>query len=399
MRKSNLFTNCLLAGVVVVASAIAAQAQNGAQSAASATVASPANASAAASGDPKAPAGPQLSPMPKASVDQFQAAEKAAATSVMSGAAGVSDKTAAPSTDAPMAYGTSTAPYTTKRVAVGKAGNSAGVIKIPVTSYPYRATGKLYFQIGTSTYVCTASLVKPGVLITAAHCVTAFGGAWYSNWTWCPSNTDSSGGVYGCYSGVSARTASSYKGGTDTCTQSGVVCNNDIATILLAPKNGVLAGNTVGWYNYGWNGYSYATASMLGGVRVVQITQLGYPVAFDSGYQMQRTDAVGWYYTSGNLKNTQIGTAQTGGSSGGPWLANFGTNPVINTSAASGGTQQVQSVIGVTSYGSTTVGYNRQGASYFGQNTEFPSADYGGYGAGNIGKLMQDTCTASPTYC
>lgn len=301
-----------------------------------------------------------------------------------------------------MAYGTSTAPYTTKRVAVTTLGTSTTAANTPVTSYPYRATGKLYFKIGSSTYVCTASLVKKGVLVTAAHCVFNYGqgaSGWYSNWTWCPANTTSAGGVYGCYSGVQPRILTPYFNGTDVCTQSGVVCNNDVATIVLAPKGTVHAGTTVGFYNYGWNGYSYVTTAILGGARAVQITQLGYPVAFDSGYQMERTDAVGWYYTSGNLKNTQIGTAQTGGSSGGPWLVNFGTTPVINTSSASAGAQPIQSVIGVTSYGSTTVGYNRQGASYFGQNTAYPSASYGGYGAGNIGKLMQDTCTANPTAC
>ena len=113
---------------------------------------------------------------------------------------------------------------------------------------------------------------------------------------------------------------------------------------------------------------------------------------------MIRTDAVGWYYKSGDLKNTQIGSAQTGGSSGGPWLVNLGTKPNVS-SAASLGSHTVQAVVGVTSYGSTQKGYNRQGASYFGQNKEFPNGNYGGYGAGNIGKLIQDTCTAQPAYC
>jgi hypothetical protein len=33
-------------------------------------------------------------------------------------------------------------------------------------------------------------------------------------------------------------------------------------------------------------------------------------------------------------------------------------------------------------------------SSQFGQNREFPAADYGGYGAGNIGALLQTLCTA-----
>ena len=122
------------------------------------------------------------------------------------------------------------------------------------------------------------------------------------------------------------------------------------------------------------------------------------PVAFDSGYQMQRTEAVGWYVASGNLRNTQMGSAQTGGSSGGPWLANFGTVPIVSA-GASLGSATVQAVVGVTSYGSTTVGFNRQGASFFGQNVQFPLGAYGVYGAGNIGRLVQATCTSFAAYC
>ncbi len=357
--------------------------------------------------NPVPPQGPNLSPMPLATQDQFTKAEHAAAKSVLAGAPGISSaKGTAPATAPvqPFAFGTSTAPYTTARVAVTVLGNSSTAANTPVTSYPYRPTGKLTFKKpnDTRTWNCTASLIRKGVLITAAHCVFNFGqknNGWYSSFVWCPANTSSSGGVYGCYNAGPQRILSPYFDGTDVCTQSGVVCNDDVATLLVVPKGGVYAGNVVGWYAYGWNGWSYKPSSFLGNVTTVQITQLGYPLAFDSGYQEQRTDAVGWYYTSGNLKNTQIGTAQTGGSSGGPWLANFGTVPSVDTTQASLGSQTVQAIVGVTSYGSLTVGFNRQGASFFGQNSQYPNADYSGYGAGNIGLLVRDTCTANPAYC
>lgn len=67
-------------------------------------------------------------------------------------------------------------------------------------------------------------------------------------------------------------------------------------------------------------------------------------------------------------------------------------------SGASLGSDTVQAIVGVTSYGSTTVGYNRQGASFFGQNSQY-AGTYGVYGAGNIALLVQDTCTANPAYC
>ncbi|MBY6244036.1 serine protease [Methylosinus sp. Sm6] len=366
------------------------------------TVESPKSSAPAARGNPTPPTGPYRSVLPLADPKVFEDAEKAAPHSVPTGEpGGVKAESLQPQTDAaPSAYGTSTAPYTTARVAVQVQGSSMTVANTPVTSYPFRATGKLYFKVGAATHVCTASLLKPGVLITAAHCVVNYGkgsSGWYSGWVWCPANVSAAGGVYGCYNAGSARTFTTYVNGTDVCAQAGVVCNDDIATLIVAPRNGVLAGRVVGWYGYGWNGPSYRQSPLLGNVTAVQITQLGYPVALDSGYQMERTDAAGWYYASGNLKNTQIGSAQTGGSSGGPWLINFGTPPSFGA-GSSPGYFATQWVVGVTSYGSASVGFNRQGASYFGQNSQF-GGNYGAYGAGNIGLLMRDTCTANPTYC
>lgn len=355
-------------------------------------------------------AGPLVPPanvsaqLPGATMEQFTNAEKLAGVSSLTASklapAGVSSAVKQP--DGPQAYGTSTAPYSTTRVALWTAGPAAGV-NTSVNSYPFRPTGKLYFSFGGQNFICSASLIKRGVLVTAAHCVFKYGRTttgWHSNFTFCPANVNGAGGAYGCWSASNPYISVSYYNGTDTCTQAGVVCNNDVATLQLLPKNGVYLGNTVGWYNYGWNGYSYRASTFLGNVTTVQIAQLGYPRALDGGLQMERTDAVGWYFTSGNLKNTQIGSAQTGGSSGGPWLVNLGTPPTVSEPAnANLGTATTQAVVGVTSYGSTTVGFNRQGSSFFGQNIQFPNADYGGRGAGNIGALVNAICTAFPAHC
>jgi hypothetical protein len=167
------------------------------------------------------------------------------------------------------------------------------------------------------------------------------------------------------------------------------------------------AGTTLGWYNYGWNGYSYIRSASFANLWVALITQLGYPAAIDGGDQMIRTDSQGRYIietattTGDDLENTQIGSAQTGGSSGGPWFVNFGTRPKItDPSEVSLGIKSASNtIVGVTSWGYTTVGTNVQGASFFGRNAEFPAADYDGYGAGNIGKLVRDTCVTHAQYC
>ncbi|MCC2097262.1 MAG: trypsin-like serine protease [Hyphomicrobiales bacterium] len=302
-------------------------------------------------------------------------------------------------------------PYSTARVAVtGNAFPDIWPAQVPVASRPYRLTGKLWARWGSSWYVCTASLIKKGVLVTAAHCVHDFGegvAGFADEVLWFPANWYSGGGPFGSYAGTNWLVPTPYVNGTDTCDPNGpgVVCNNDIATVILEEKSGYPAGNNLGgWYGYGWNGYSYVDSPALGASRVASITQLGYPVAFDSGYQMQRNHSIGRFLqtvVNGHfLKNTEMGSAMTGGSSGGPWLVNFGTVPNVNTNNASlGVAADPNIVVGVTSWGYITVGVNVQGASWFGQNFEFPNANYGGYGAGNIGALVQATCLATPAAC
>ncbi|MEJ8572157.1 hypothetical protein [Microbaculum marinum] len=344
------------------------------------------------------------SPMPLVDPSVFEGTAAKAPGLPMDGAAGASN---APDASSPEAYGGSSAVYTTARVAVTSLGNSKNVKMTPVTSAPYRATGKIYARWGNDWYVCTASLVGKSVLITAAHCVFFYGegaNGWADEVQWIPANysANRNKGPYGLYKAKDLIVPTPYVEGTDTCHPSapGVVCNNDIAAIVLNKRKKKFAGNIVGWYGYGWNGYSYNNSEFLNNMNVVQVTQLGYPLAFDGGYQMQRTDSVGWFIKDGQLKGTQIGSAQTGGSSGGPWMANFGTVPDVNPNGASLGNQAApNTVIGVTSYGSTQVGYNYQGASYFGTNKEYPKNNYGGYGAGNIGAVMEFTCKKYKKYC
>lgn len=310
--------------------------------------------------------------------------------------------------------GKSKAPYTTSRVAVSRLGKARKAAAIPVTSAPYRATGKLLAKFGGKTVACTASLIRRGVLLTAAHCVARFdeGDAGFAESAmWYPAQwgKKKKQKPWGGFKARNVFVPIVYLEGEDTCTMPGVVCNNNVATVVVGKKkvtnkNGKkvrkFAGQILGTYSYGFNAYGFRKSAALGGGKVAQVTQLGYPVGFDKGVQMQRTDAVSWYFQDGDLKNFQMGSPQRAGSDGSPWIVNFGTKPKVNKKKAFLGAKSKQNVIvAVTGYAAKNKKTNLIGASYLGRNKEFPKKNYGDFGPGNIGALLEATCRNYGKFC
>lgn len=269
----------------------------------------------------------------------------------------------------PQEFGTSSQPFTTNRV--DALGDNTQFY------YAFRPTGKLFFNIGTATYVCSASLIKPGVVVTAAHCVANFGRQqFYSNWRFVPAYSNGSA-PYGVWTAASAVVLTAYYNGTDSCAVSGVVCQDDVAVLILSPQSGVYAGNRAGWYGYGWNGYGFNGSSQ------ALIDQLGYPVALDSGALMERNDSQG-YRSSSFSNNTIIGSLMTGGSSGGPWHVNLGVAPNLSGTGF-GSAAARNTVVGVTSWGYTDTTVKQQGASPF--------------TSGNIVPIVNAACSSRPGAC
>ena len=266
-------------------------------------------------------------------------------------------------------YGTSNHVFTTSRANLQ--GNQSSKF------YPYRAAGKLFFNIGSSTYVCSASLVKRGVVVTAAHCLANFGARqFYTNWRFVPAYNNGAA-PFGTWTAANAYVLTSYFAGTDSCAVSGVVCQNDVGVIVLAPQGGRYAGASTGYLGYGWNGFGFNPSNL------ALITQLGYPVALDAGKLMERTDSQG-FVSAGNSNNTIIGSLQTGGSSGGPWAVNLGLAPTLNgTSFGSESTHNI--VVGVTSWGYVSTAIKQQGASPFTSS--------------NIVPLVNTACSFAPAAC
>ena len=187
------------------------------------------------------------------------------------------------------AFGTFGIPYTTARVGLGSSNQNSGVgASFLSSTFPYRAIGKLVFTIGGSKAWCSASLIRLSVIVTAAHCIQNFGGGAtiFADWKFKPGHWGASGAgdaqtkPYGAFNWAFLIRASSWANGTDT--GSGAARNNDLALIILAPKNGQFVGEQTGYLGYGWNNYSFVSSTRTGDLAVAATSTLGYPALMDS---------------------------------------------------------------------------------------------------------------------
>ncbi len=302
----------------------------------------------------------------------------------------------------PRAFGSFGIPYTSTRVQAGASTyqSTLGLSYLSTTA-PYNRVGKLFFMNSNGMSYCTASLIRKSVIVTAAHCVQSFGSgnSTYSGWMFVPGVFGGAvGGApqfepYGRFSWRAISRAASWADGTDT--GSGSARNNDLAVIVLGKNDkGQFIGDVLGgWLPYAWNNYSFISSPKTGNVAVAATTTLGYPYILDDGAIMQRTDGPSFLTTIGGALQMWQGSNFTDGSSGGPWIVNFTSRKPKLSGGAVPGTAHIIAVIGVTSWGSADPNDIKDNyASRFGQNTEFPNPDYGGYGAGNIGALLLNAC-------
>jgi len=269
----------------------------------------------------------------------------------------------------PEDFGTNNHPFTTARADLFTQNTN--------TTYPYRAAGKLFFNEPAGSFICSASLIKRGIVVTAAHCVAKYGQKqFYSGWQFVPGYRNGSA-PFGVWTVKQAWILSSYYNGTDSCAVSGIVCADDVAVLILNTQNSAYAGTTAGWFGY-WYGGGFTSNGL------VQITQLGYPAGLNNAAYMERNDSQG-YRSSSNSNNTIIGSNMNGGSSGGSWIVNFGLPYVLTGESNGSGYLFTNAVVGVTSWGYTSNSPKEQGASPF--------------TSGNIQALLNSACGATPAAC
>ena len=145
-----------------------------------------------------------------------------------------------PEQPAQVDFGTAGLPFSTARADLTPAATN--------DQYPYSAVGKLFFNESGQTYICSASLIKPGLVVTAAHCVANFGTrSYYSDWEFHPGYRNGTS-PFGAWTAARAYVLTSYLDGTNSCQQRGVVCKDDVAVLALSPQKSEYAGKRTGWF-------------------------------------------------------------------------------------------------------------------------------------------------------
>ena len=295
------------------------------------------------------------------------------------------------------AFGSFGIPYTTTRVQDGARSAGIGGGARLSTTYPYRTIGKLTSSAG----YCSASLIRRSVIVTAAHCVQGFGTgtAIFSNFKFRPGHYGPAGATaaqiapYGTWKWLALVRPKTWANGTDIGT--GAARDNDLAVMALRRNGqGQFVGDITGYMGYGWNNYSFVTSPKTGNLHTAAVSTLGYPFLLDGGAIMQRTDGPSYTTTLGGAGQLWQGSNFTDGASGGPWVVNFRTQAAVLSGGAVEGSASDIAVIGVTSWGSSDPNANKDNySSQFRQNTRYPKASYGIYGAGNIGSVLKMLCT------
>ena len=179
---------------------------------------------------------------------------------------------------------------------------------------PYPANGKVFFRLGGAGYFCSAAIVdapSARLVWTAAHCVRDPGrnGKWAGRWVFVP-GYDQGARPYGSWPAVDLWIDSSWIRNND---------NGDFAAAVIGRRNGMNVQAAVG------ASYTLGTKP----VRNQEWEAVGYPA--DAVF-----DDLMWHCVS-NFHHTDrsgprrpgplpfgIGCDMSGGSSGGPWLAENG---------------------------------------------------------------------------
>ena len=176
-------------------------------------------------------------------------------------------------------------------------------------TYPTSAHGKLFFSLNGGNFVCSATVIQTGTVITAGHCNSDGNGTFATNRLFCPSyNANGVNPAVGCWAAVGSVVSGTWHSNGDP--------DYDYACLLTATTGTVInnrIGNVTGWFGRAWNWPSYQA-----------IMAFGYPQGAPFvGVHIITAATTEWYthdFTSGGQISKLVGSDMTGGSSGGSWV-------------------------------------------------------------------------------
>jgi V8-like Glu-specific endopeptidase len=219
--------------------------------------------------------------------------------------------------------------------------------------YPYRAVGKLFFeQPGAGNFICSAAVISPRLVLTAGHCVhSGTGGAngYFRRFLFAPAYENGQS-PYQAWNYTWVVTTGSW------AASNGAVPNQaDFAILEMEDRRFGSEVRTIGSVT-GWLGFR------TNGLMPNHTKKIGYPAGFDNGEVMHQVDSGS--HRAAEQSTVLYGSDMTGGSSGGPWIENFGIQAAGQTGGLNANPNRV---VGVTSYGFRSTDPLVQGSSILNQ--------------------------------
>lgn len=200
--------------------------------------------------------------------------------------------------------------------------------------HPYRTVGKLFFnKPGLGDFVCSASVLRPRVVVTAGHCVHSGrngSNGFYRNFMFVPAYR-SGNAPFGTWDWEWVTTTSTWSTGGGAVPNAADYAMFEMRDRRVNGRNRKI-GDLTGWLGWKTNA-----------AHPNHTHAIGYPVNLDNGQKMHQVAA----QSQGNFtKNTaRYGSDMRGGSSGGPFVQNLGKKASGQNKGKNKGANQIVGIV------------------------------------------------------